>query len=122
MASQIARNGASYAKRRRPIKHLSTIAAQIPPSNRRFCVATRVPMWKINCHYAKMVRVVCVPFWIDWRKYYMKYTKLGYCALLCTALTMVSGCSDDSKTDLKNPSVCDAKTAIAGGDLRGNGG
>ena len=39
----------------------------------------------------------------------MKYTKLGYCALLCTALTMVSGCSDDSKTDLKNPSVCDAK-------------
>ena len=109
MASQIARNGTSYAKRRRPIKHLSTIAAQIPPSNRRFCVATRVPMWKINCHYAKMVRVVCVPFWIDWRKYYMKYTKLGYCALLCTALAMVSGCSDDSKTDLKNPSVCDAK-------------
>ena len=39
----------------------------------------------------------------------MKYTKLGYCALLCTALAMVSGCSDDSKTDLKNPSVCDAK-------------
>ena len=38
----------------------------------------------------------------------MKYSKYGFYALLWTALVVVSGCSEDSKTtEPKNPDVCD---------------